>query len=58
MIPLHWNIETSSNLLRFIEGPTILDPASESIISIEKQPSAPGSFKEKLFLEVCISNVF
>lgn len=53
MIPLSWSIETSSDLLQVMEGPRMLEPVSENLILIDRRPSTPGLYNEKMFLEVC-----
>jgi hypothetical protein len=51
-IPLPWCIEMSTNLLRVIDGPQMLEPHLESLVLIERRPSPPGKFIKKLYLEV------
>ncbi|XP_031785390.1 hydrocephalus-inducing protein homolog isoform X3 [Nasonia vitripennis] len=52
MIPLSWSIEASTDLLQVMEAPQMLEPVSENLILIDRKPSAPGLYNEKLFLEV------
>uniref|UniRef100_A0ABD2WU23 HYDIN/VesB/CFA65-like Ig-like domain-containing protein n=1 Tax=Trichogramma kaykai TaxID=54128 RepID=A0ABD2WU23_9HYME len=52
LVPLQFSVATSSTLLKIIEYPEVLNPVSEHIIVIERQPSAPGIFNEALHLEV------
>lgn len=51
-IPLCWHIELTTDLLRIIDGPELLEPVSDTLITVERMPSPPGYFNEKLYLEV------
>lgn len=51
-IPLSWHVELFTDLLRVVNGPKFLEPASDSEITIERLPSPPGYYNEKLYLEV------
>lgn len=51
-IPLNWHVELYTDLLRVIDGPEILQPLSDGLITVERLATPPGYFNEKLFLEV------
>ncbi|KAJ8683417.1 hypothetical protein QAD02_019209 [Eretmocerus hayati] len=51
-IPLEWSMEMTSDVLQVVDGPDLLEPESESFISIERQPSIPGTFIAKIYLKV------
>ena len=58
MIPLKWCVQSTTSLLEILDDSRVLEPASKSYISIKRQPSAPGLFNERLYLEVLHSEKY